>query len=91
VAQRLPPVGVEWWRCKHLADEFRPDPHGDAFILGASKWNPIEHRMFSLISATWAGEPLVSYETVLKFIRTTRSEAGFRCRAAWTPSPIRRG
>jgi hypothetical protein len=48
---------------------------------GASKWNPIEHRMFSLISGNWAGEPLVSYETVVKHIRTTRSEDGFRCRA----------
>jgi hypothetical protein len=48
---------------------------------GASKWNPIEHRMFSLISGNWAGEPLVSYETILKYIRTTRSKNGFRCRA----------
>jgi hypothetical protein len=48
---------------------------------GASKWNPIEHRMFSAISGNWAGEPLMSYETILKHIRTTRTEAGFRCRA----------
>lgn len=48
---------------------------------GASKWNPIEHRMFSVISSNWAGEPLVSYETVLKYIRTARTETGFRCRA----------
>lgn len=48
---------------------------------GASKWNPIEHRMFSLISGNWAGEPLASYETILKYIRTTRTKAGFRCRA----------
>jgi hypothetical protein len=48
---------------------------------GASKWNPIEHRMFSAISGNWAGEPLVSYETILKYIRTTRTETGFRCRA----------
>jgi len=48
---------------------------------GASKWNPIDHRMFSLISANWAGEPLTSYEVVLKYLRTTRSETGFRCRA----------
>jgi hypothetical protein len=48
---------------------------------GASKWNPIEHRMFSPISGNWAGEPLVSYETILKHIRTTRTETGFRCRA----------
>jgi hypothetical protein len=48
---------------------------------GASKWNPIEHRMFSVISGNWEGEPLVSYETVLKYIRTARTETGFRCRA----------
>jgi hypothetical protein len=48
---------------------------------GASKWNPIEHRMFSVISRNWAGEPLVSNETVVKYIRTARTEAGFRCRA----------
>jgi Rhodopirellula transposase DDE domain len=48
---------------------------------GASKWNPIEHRMFSAISGNWAGEPLVSYEKIVKYIRTTRTETGFRCRA----------
>lgn len=48
---------------------------------GASKWNPIEHRMFSVISGNWAGEPLVSYETILNYIRTAWTESGFRCRA----------
>jgi Rhodopirellula transposase DDE domain len=48
---------------------------------GASKWNPIDHRMFSLISGNWAGEPLVSYETVLQHIRRTRSSCGFHCQA----------
>jgi hypothetical protein len=52
------------------------------FPPGASKWNPIDHRMFSLISGNWAGEPLTSYETVLKFIQSTRSSVGFRCRAS---------
>jgi hypothetical protein len=51
------------------------------YPAGASKWNPIEHRMFSVISGNWAGEPLGSYETVLKYIRTARTESGFRCRA----------
>jgi hypothetical protein len=48
---------------------------------GASKWNPIEHRMFSLISIHWAAEPLVSYEVILVLIRGTRSKTGFRCEA----------
>jgi hypothetical protein len=51
------------------------------YPTGASQWNPIEHRMFNLISANWAGHPLESYETILKHIRTTRSAEGFRCRA----------
>jgi hypothetical protein len=37
--------------------------------------------MFNLISANWAGEPLTSYELMLKYIRTTRSSTGFHCRA----------
>ena len=45
---------------------------------GASKWNPIEHRLFSEISKNWAGVPLESYETVLNFIRTTKTETGLR-------------
>ena len=45
---------------------------------GASKWNPIEHRLFSLISNNWAGRPLESYETVLKYIRTTETAKGLR-------------
>jgi Rhodopirellula transposase DDE domain len=51
------------------------------FPTGASKWNPIEHRMFSLISANWAGEPLVDYHTLLNFVRDTTSATGFICQA----------
>lgn len=64
-----------------FADEFRLIIMVTHFPPGASKWNPIEHRMFSLISANWAGEPLISYETILKYVRTTRSSARFHCRA----------
>jgi Rhodopirellula transposase DDE domain len=66
---------------QELADEFGRAITVTHYPPGASKWNPIDHRMFSLISANWAGEPLVSYETILKYIRTTRSETGFHCRA----------
>ena len=41
---------------------------------GASKWNPIEHRLFSGISNNWQGIPLNSYETILKYMRTTKTE-----------------
>lgn len=48
---------------------------------GTSKWNPIEHRLFSHISANWAAQPLHSYETMLNFIRTTRTNTGLSVRA----------
>lgn len=48
---------------------------------GASKWNPIEHRLFSEISKNWAGKPLENYETVVKYIRTTRTSHGLKVRA----------
>lgn len=48
---------------------------------GTSKWNPIEHRLFSEISKNWAGQPLESYETVLNYIRTTKTEAGLTVKA----------
>jgi hypothetical protein len=64
-----------------LADEFGLIITVTHYPPGASKWNPVEHRMFSLISENWAGEPLIDYETMLKFIRRTRSTTGFHCRA----------
>ncbi len=48
---------------------------------GASKWNPIEHRLFSEITKNWKGEPLVSYEKALKFIRTTKTDTGLKVKA----------
>jgi hypothetical protein len=48
---------------------------------GTSKWNPIEHRLFSQISKNWAGQPLTDLETMLTFIRTTRTESGLTVNA----------
>ena len=47
----------------------------------ASKWNPIEHRLFSQISRNWAGVTLESYETVLNYIGTTTTDKGLTVRA----------
>jgi len=58
---------------------------------GASKWNPIEHRLFSFISDNWTGQPLVSYECILKFIRTTKTKAGLRVRARLIERPYEKG
>ena len=64
-----------------LADEFDLVITVTHYPPGASKWNPIDHRMFRLISGNWAGTPLTSYEGMLKDSRTTRSSEGSHCRA----------
>lgn len=48
---------------------------------GTSKWNKIEHRMFSFISLNWKGEPLVSFETVIHLISATTTRTGLKIKA----------
>lgn len=48
------------------------------YPTGASKWNPIEHRLFSEISKHWAGHPLDSYPTILHLIEETTTQTGLR-------------
>ena len=64
-----------------LADQFDITIKVNHYPTGASKWNLIEHRMFYIISQNWAGQPLDSYETMLKFIRTSTTQTGFHCLA----------
>ncbi|HYR87258.1 MAG TPA: hypothetical protein VE422_24460 [Terriglobia bacterium] len=59
-----------------LADRFALNITVAHYPTGASKWNPIEHRLFSEISKNWAGEPLDSYQKILKFIRTSSTKTG---------------
>ena len=58
---------------------------------GASKWNPIEHRLFSEISKNWAGRPLDSHEAILNYLRTTTTTTGLRVRARLVRKPYRKG
>jgi len=62
------------------------DRHGISVTVahyppGASKWNPIEHRLFSEISKNRAGKPLDTYETILNYISTTRTATGLKVKA----------
>ena len=43
---------------------------------GTSKWNRIEHRMFSFITMNWRGRPLTSYRTIVELISATTTETG---------------
>lgn len=51
------------------------------YPTGASKWNPVEHRMFSEISKNWAGHPLESFEILLNFIKNTKTDTGLHIEA----------
>ena len=61
---------ADWWRLH------RPD-----YPPGTSKWNPIEHRLFSQITATWAGFVLSTLAVLLGFIRRTTTRTGLRVTA----------
>lgn len=64
-----------------LADNLNLSVTVAHYPTGASKWNPIEHRLFSQISATWAATPLTSYELVLAAIRSTTTQTGLKVQA----------
>lgn len=61
------------------------------YPTGASKWNPIEHRLFSEISKNWAAKPLDSYETLLKCIRKTTTKTGLKVTAQLDPKTYIKG
>ena len=51
------------------------------FPPGTSKWNKIEHRLFSFISQNWRGKPLISHEVIVNLIAATTTATGLRVRA----------
>jgi hypothetical protein len=51
------------------------------FPPGTSKWNTIEHRLFSHISTNWRGRPLISHEVIVELIGATRTRSGLRVQA----------
>jgi hypothetical protein len=67
---------------QHLCDPHRLTVTVAHYPSGASKWNPIEHRLFSEISKNWAGVPLESYETILNYISTTATKTGLRVQSS---------
>ena len=69
------------YHLQELANESRITVTVCHYPPGTSKWNKIEHRMFSFISMNWQGEPLVSYETVLNLISGTKTRTGLHIKA----------
>jgi hypothetical protein len=74
-----------------LADAYGLDITVCHYPRGASKWNPVEHRLFSQISRNWAGVPLRSPERLLSLLRGTRTLSGLTVTAEWTNQQYKRG
>lgn len=51
------------------------------FPPGTSKWNKIEHRLFSFITMNWRGRPLISHEVIVQLIAGTRTRSGLKVRS----------
>lgn len=76
---------------EQLADAYGLEVTVCHYPRGASKWNPVEHRLFSYISINWAGKPLRSLEVMLGYLRDTTTEAGLRVKATAIDRQYRKG
>lgn len=74
--QRLWKVELQRW-----ADETGLDVTVCHYPPGTSKWNKIEHRLFSFITMNWRGRPLLSYQVIVNLIAATTTETGLRVQA----------
>jgi hypothetical protein len=70
---------------ENLADAFGLSVTVCHYPPGASKWNPIEHRLFSEISKHWSGQPLNDYATIVRLIRSTRTQTDLKVNCTLNP------
>jgi len=63
---------------QQFADKYELNVYVSHFPPGTSKWNKIEHRMFSYISMNWRGKPLVSLEVIVNLIANTKTKSGLK-------------
>jgi hypothetical protein len=64
-----------------MADQIRIPITVCHYPPGTSKWNKIEHRLFSFISLNWRGQPLINYETIINLISGTKTRTGLKVKA----------
>jgi hypothetical protein len=65
-----------------LVDPFQLAVTACHYPAGASKWNPVEHRLFSEISKHWAGQPLSDLSTIVRLVGETRTQTGLQVQCA---------
>jgi len=79
------------WHLQQLVDAIGKPATVCHYPPGTSKWNKIEHRLFSFISLTWKGQPLVSYEAVVNLIGNTKTKTGLKVKATLDRSQYETG
>jgi transposase len=84
---------VRLWKVElqRLADETGLEISVCHLPPGTSKWNKIEHRLFSFISQNWRGKPLVSHQVIVNLIAATTTKTGLRVRAEVDPAKYPKG
>ncbi len=84
---------IHLWKTElqQLADELRISIRVCHFPPGTSKWNKIEHRLFSFIARNWRGQPLVSRQAVISLIGATTSTTGLKVYAELDERTYQRG
>jgi hypothetical protein len=84
---------VRLWKLElqRLADETGLEISICHLPPGTSKWNKIEHRLFSFISQNWRGKPLVSHQVIVNLIAATTTRTGLRVRAELDPGKYPKG
>lgn len=78
-------------RLQGLADWYGLEVTVCHYPRGASKWNPVEHRLFSQVSRNWAGVPLRTPALMLALLRGTRTATGLAVTAEWSGDKYRKG
>jgi hypothetical protein len=76
---------------EHLADRFGLSVTVCHYPTGASKWNPIEHRLFSEVSKSFSGVPLTSFEVMLRLIEETETVTGLHVAATFVEKDYEKG
>jgi transposase len=79
------------WELQKLADSTELNINVSHFPPGTSKWNKIEHRMFSYITINWRGKPLTSLAVIVNLIAATRTREGLRIRCELDKSKYPQG
>lgn len=79
------------YRLQALADRYGLVVNVCHYPTGASKWNPVEHRLFGPISANWAGIPLRTPEVMMSCLRGTTTQGGLQVSAQWQPRVYPKG